>query len=194
MFTDEQDIERELKRTLNVAPTDDFAARVLRSVEGDRPPRRLVAPAWLAAAAAVILAAGGWFVATRDRQASPQPVVVNDHRPPTPEQRPAPPSGKAAAPRVTPPIRVGTRARTTLVTTTEAMRHERRVIVPTSQLAAIRHIVRQVNAGRLAVPEPAPPIANAPAELVIPPLVIEPIPVVAMEPGADGARGPKGLQ
>jgi hypothetical protein len=69
-----------------------------------------------------------------------------------------------------------------------ARRPEPEVIVPLNQMEAVRRLVRAVNEGRVEAPAEPPqgPMA-LPAELAIAPLVVEPIPVRALDPVADEA-------
>lgn len=194
MFTDDQDIERELTTALNLAPSGDFEARVLRRIEEDRRPR-LAMPGWLAVAAALLVAAGAWFIATRESAAPPPVVTVtdirSDRRPPARTPGVLPP-----APQVVEPEAVRSaprRPRSRPVTALDVASREPEVIVPAGQLALIRRWLRQANAGRVEVPdETATP--SEPVELVIPPVVVEPIAVAGAEPGGGASRGPKGLQ
>lgn len=167
------EIDRELAAALSVTPSAEFEARVLQRVDDGEAPRRW-SSAWLAAAASLVLAAGLFYMMNRAPAIEdvPQPIATN--RPdvvlPAPEavpmvkavERPHP----AAGARVRRPARAA----------------EPEVIV-VNQMDAVRRLVRAVNDGRLDPPaEPLQGPVAPPAELAVDPLVIEPIPVPALEP------------
>jgi hypothetical protein len=186
MFS-EQDVDRELKAALSVSPSPDFEARVLQRVEADR---RSYWPAhygWFAAAAAsVVIVAGAFYALTRTPSVvapSPAPQVVEQTAPPaSAPPRALPPRYDAPAARqATTPPRVDTvRASRNAPRTTAP-----EVIVPLNQMEAVHRLVHAVNEGRLELPaEPLRGPLAPPAKLDVAPLVIEPIPVAPVDPGA----------
>ena len=195
MFTDDQDIERQLKAALNVEPSAGFEAGVRRRLQDDRPPRRVALPAWAAAAAAVVVLAGGWLLVTGQHSSDPETAVLTARKPDAAPLAggpavPLPPAPGRPQPQPIPSARQAESGKTDVLRD----RNSPEVIVPRGQLEAILRIVRDANAGRLAIPEPPPATPAVPSELLITPLVIQPIPVVTIaSPGGSGP-GPKGLQ
>ena len=72
MFSDEHDIERELKAALGVRPSAGFEVRVLETVAQEARTRHLPWT-WLGLAAAVLVAAGVWALSGR----TPVPVPAS---------------------------------------------------------------------------------------------------------------------
>ena len=65
-------------------------------------------------------------------------------------------------------------------------RAEPEVIVPLNQMEAVRRLVRAVNEGRIEPPaEPLEGPMTPPATLDVAPLVVEPIPLSPLAPGAE---------
>jgi hypothetical protein len=194
MFTDDKDIERELRAALEVAPSSDFEAGVLRRIERDRPSRRLAAPAWLAVAAAVVLGVSAWILGAREEgPLAPETVSVThpvsaDPPPPSPPERPTLPATPAAP---EPVRRPGRTSHPPVAATAAAAAPE--VIVPANQLELIRRFLRAVNTGRVEPSESTTAEAEL-EELIVPPLTVRPIPIVTLEPGGGSSPGPKGLQ
>jgi hypothetical protein len=190
------EVDRELRAALSIAPSADFEARVLQRIEADRPVRvgvfgagrGLQTPALLAAAASLVLAAGLFYAVNRTPASDPRsPQQVVEHRAPVSSPAPdhAPVATDVAPPRVNiTPSRVDA-PRTARLT---ARRPEPEVIVPLNQMEAVRRLVRAVNEGRVEAPAEPPqgPMA-LPSELAIAPLVVEPIPVRALDPVASEA-------
>jgi len=185
MFS-EQDVDRDLKAALSVSPSPDFEARVRQRIEEDQPSGafdRLRAGwtarhAWLAAAASVVLAAGLFSVTNR-----PTAVVEDSATPPVvarPEPRPVP---VAVTPPTTKPIERRHVARVRPAAPA-ARNTEPEVIVPVNQMEAVRRLVDAVNEGRIALLAPSEGPVEPPAEVVVAPIVVEPLPIPALEPDA----------
>lgn len=176
------EVDRELKAALSVSPSTDFGARVLQRVEEDRAEGRSYS-VWLAAAASIVLVAGLFYALNRTSATDPAPprqvaergadIVLASPQPTPATNEPQAPRVVAAAARAPRP--------------TVARRTEPEVIVPLNQMEAVRRLVRAVNEGRVVGAIAAPPEGPVapPAELAVAPLVVEPIPVPALEPGAE---------
>ena len=188
-MSSEQDVDRELKAALSVSPSPDFEARVLQRVEADRTVRvgmfgvgRVLKTRALPIAASIVIVAGLFYAMNRT------PVVVAPPAAPPIVERTAPPAPKTA-PR-TPAIEAIAPPR---VETVQALRRapltmEPEVIVPMNQMEAVRRLVRAVNEGRITAPtEPVESVKAASTEVTVAPLVVDPIPVPGLEPGADAA-------
>ena len=192
MFTDEQDIDRELKAALNVEPSAGFETRVGRRIEMDRP-QRGVRPVWFAAAAAALLAtAGAWFALPTGRTIEPPPAAVAVS---TPSDTPQGDGSKSAG---QPEHSTAQQARAPKrervpVASVAAREQKPEVLVPAGQLALIQRLLRQANSGQVEVPTGDSP-STPPVELVVTPVFIEPIAVAGAEPGGITSPGPKGLQ
>jgi hypothetical protein len=136
----------------------------------------------LAAAASVVLAAGLFSVTNR-----PTAVVEDSATPPVvarTEPRPAPVPVPVTPP-TTKPIerRHGARVRPAAPA---ARNTEPEVIVPVNQMEAVRRLVDAVNAGRIPAPtERVDAPVGLPKEVVVAPLVVDPIPVPALVRDAD---------
>lgn len=185
----EQDVNRELKAALSVSPSPDFEARVLQRVEADRPSQWPSHYGWLAAAASLILVASVFFALNRTSSVvaePPAPQIVERAAPPVEMPRHEAP----AATNTSEPPRVETvrAARTPTRTPPTA---EPEVLVPPNQMEAVRRLVRAVNEGRLEAPTELPqgPMA-APSAIGVAPVVIEPIPLSPIGPGAETATPP----
>jgi hypothetical protein len=198
MFS-EQDVDQELKAALSVSPSPDFEARVLRQVEADRPSRSVVSYGWLAAAASIVVAAGLFYTLNRTPTVAvpTTPQVAERVAPTPPTTAPATPNRvETAIPRPRPRIRpsagaVVARARTPQPPARAA---EPEVIVAPQQLAAVRRLVREVNAGR-SLPEPVQETAaGEPAVVVVIPLAIQMLTVPTLEASGGVPSIPKGLQ
>lgn len=194
MFTDDQDIERTLKASLNVEAPAALEAGVRQRLQQETPARRFAAPAWLAAAAALVMLAGGWYLAVRDSRVV-EPVTVADYvLPPAPVSVPVPSPAPApdvasvrpAMPRAAADPRPAPSAQV-------ARRAEPEVIVPPNQLEMIERLMRDVHAGRVAVPEQTAAVTEAPAELIVPPVLVGAIPVPRLEVTTPPAPPSKGL-
>lgn len=189
MFDNEDDIQRALKAALAAEPSAGFEDRVAQRISAE-PSRRPPVPGnWLAAAAALTLAAGTWLTVQPPSSPPAQPVAVVDPQPEPPRYRPQPHASIKSAP----PL-VGRRGLTSGIPSARSSRRpsDPEVLVPAAQLAAIQKLVRDVNAGRPAVPEPP----GAPTELTpidVAPLTVAPIPVSSLEP-AESLPGAKGVQ
>jgi hypothetical protein len=188
MFS-EQDVDRELEAALTVSPSPDFEARVLQRVAADRPSQWRAPYGWLAAAASVVLVAGAFYALNRPSPAdAPLPLSqVVDQRPR------APVVGPVREPSVTEPARPqapGAQRQTprsaARTAGTAARASEPEVIVPLNQMEAVRRLVRAVNDGLVEPPaEPLQGPMAPPAKLAVTPLVVEPIPVTPVAPGAE---------
>lgn len=194
MFTDDQDIDRTLKAALNVEVPAGFEAGVRQRLPQATPARRSAAPAWLAAAAALVVLAGGWYLAVRDSRVV-EPVTVADHVPrpapapaPVPVPSPAPPPDVAAARPSAPRVSARRPAQVQV-----ARRAEPEVIVPANQLEMIERLMRDVHAGRVALPESVAQAGEPPAELTVPPVVVGAIPVPPLEVTTPPALPSKGI-
>jgi hypothetical protein len=168
--------DRDLAAALSISPSSDFEARVRQRVDEDQAPQRWPYT-WLAAAAALVLVAGLFYAMNRTPASdSVPPPQIADRRPDV-VLPPAPPR-EIESPRV---VAIARATRET------APGPQPEVIVPLNQMEAVRRLVRAVNEGRVVGAIPAPqegPVAP-PAELAVAPLVVEPIPVPALEPGAE---------
>lgn len=181
-----QDVDRELKALLSVSPSPDFEARVLQRIDVDRPVRvglfsvaRGLKTAGLPIAASVVIVAGLLYAMNQSitvvEEPGTQPVVA-DAAPPVAKTAPAPP-----------PVKAIDRPGATVRASARAPRGaEPQVIVPVNQMEAVRRLVRAVNEGRIPAPTArvdAP--LRLPTEVVVAPLVVDPIQVPAVEPDAD---------
>jgi hypothetical protein len=180
-----------LQAALSIAPSADFEERVLRRVADDDAPARW-SYGWLAAAAALLVLAVGLFFALNRT-----PAAV-DEAPPQmagrqPDVRLPPPAHQEPAYTTDAPARKGPAYTSASVgrALTPRRASEPEVIVPLNQMEAVRRLVRAVNEGRMvAPPEPATGPIAAPVELGVAPIVIEPIPVPAIESEGAG-RSPE---
>ncbi len=174
------EMDRELKAALSVSPSADFEARVLQRVDEGQAPGRWTY-GWLAAAASIVLVAGLFYALNRTPATDPAPPRQVVERGPDVVLSPAQPTRVTKSPHAPRVVDAAARAPRPTV----ARRTQPEVIVPLNQMEAVRRLVRAVNEGRVeAIPAmPEGPIAP-PAELAVVPLVVEPIPVPALEPGA----------
>ena len=65
--------------------------------------------------------------------------------------------------------------------------------MPANQVELIQRLVRDVQAGRVVMPDPDAAVAAAPIELSVSPVAVEPIPVAPLDPDTQPARPVKGL-
>ena len=178
------DVDRELGALLAAVPSAGFEARVLQRIDEDAPARRSYVP-WLAAAASLVLVAGLFYLLNGGRTSevvAPQSEVA--HHAPVPAAAPA---VAAVVTSATPPPASDSPMPAAVRRTPRGDRHARPpVIVPLNQMEAVRRLVRAFNEGRVEAPAASPggPIAP-PAEIVVRPLVVDPIPVPALEPDAE---------
>jgi hypothetical protein len=180
MFS-EQDVDRELKAALSVSPSPDFDARVLQRVEADRPSHWSSQYRWFAAAASVLIVAGVFYaLPRRSVVVAPSPTPQNvEHRAPQPlaPRHEAPAHKNTSEP---PQVEAGRASRSAPRTA------EPDVIVPLNQMEAVRRLVRAVNEGRIEPPaEPLQGPMAPPVTLSVAPLVVEPIPLSPLGPGAE---------
>jgi hypothetical protein len=186
MFS-EQDVDRELKAALSVTPSPDFAARVLQRVEADRPSHRAAQYAWLAAAASLVIAAGVFYALNRTPAVvtgPPAPQVVEHPAPPVEMARPEVPARKNTP--EPPPVQT---VRASVRFLPAPRNAEPEVLVPPTQLEAVRRLVRAANEGRFveAPAEPVPGPMAPPATVGVTPLAVEPIPLSPLGPATETA-------
>lgn len=168
------EIDRELAAALSVTPSADFEARVLQRVDEGETPHRWRSP-WLAAAASLVLAAGLFYAVSRAPaidDVPPRPIATNR------------PDVVLPAPEAVPVVRPVERPHpSAAVSVRRPARAAEPEVIVVNQMEAVRRLVRAVNEGRLDPPaEPLQGPVAPPAELAVDPLVIEPIPVPALEP------------
>lgn len=181
----ERDVDRELKAALSVSPSPDFEARVRQRIDLDRPVRmggvaRGLKTAGLPIAASVVIAAGLFYALNRT------PVVVAPPATSPVVAQAEPPSAPVpASPPMTKPVDRPQAARRSPMAA--ARRAEPEVILPVNQMEAVRRLADAVNEGRIVLTAPAEGSVEPPVEVVVPPLVVEPLPVPALDPDA-GAR------
>lgn len=193
-MSSQQDVDRELKAALSVAPSPGFEARVLQRVEADRR-SRWAHYGWLTAAASLVIAAGVFYALNRTSPGVPPP-------PPAQVVEQAPREGVVGAVREPPVSRPEVRKSPTDLPRVQAVpaQHSARltaprtaprtgepeVIVSLNQMEAVRRLVRAVNEGLIEPPaEPLDGPMAPPEKLAVAPLVIEPVPVPPVVPGAD---------
>ena len=190
MFTDDQDIDHELRAALNVEPSAGFGAGVRRRLETNRP-QRGGRPVWFAAAAAVLLViAGAWLALPTGRTIEPPPAAVAVS---TPSDTPQGDVSKSAGQPENSTAQQARAPKRAAVARVAAREQKPEVLVPAGQLALIQRLLRQANSGQVEVPAGDSP-STPPVELVVPPVFIEPIAVAGAEPGGGTSPGPKGLQ
>lgn len=186
MFS-EQDVDRELKAALAVSPSPEFEARVLRRIQVDRPLRvgmfsvaRGLKTAGLPIAASMVLAAGLFYALNRTPAvvAPPptSPVVARTEPRPAPVPPLAEPTTRPIERRLAARVRPSAAAR----------RAEPEVILPVNQMEAVRRLADAVNEGRIVLAAAAEGSVDPPVEVVVAPIVVEPLPVPALDPDAGG--------
>ena len=190
MFSD-QDIDRELKAALSASPSPEFEARVLRRVEADRRSHWRAQYGWFAVAATAILVMGVFYALNRTHPASTPPPAAQ-----VVEQ--APRGGLVGAIREPPVGQTDVQKSPIELPRVQAVRAQRseprnpprtaepEVIVPLNRMEAVRRLVIAVNEGR--VEPPAAPLQGPlgpPERLAVAPLVVDPIPLPPVAPGAD---------
>jgi hypothetical protein len=199
-------IDHELKAALSVAPSADFEARVLRTIEERAEARRswwMPSYAFLAAAAAVVITTTIAIVMLKPAADEQAPVARGAGRDvhlaadatvrlkadTTPEVRlkadtTSAVRRKADSTPVRPkaPTTSGPSSVVSAFRRTPQPAGEPEVLVPLNQLAAVRRLVRDVNEGRISeIPSEPAPAAGEPAEVAVAPLIVEPISVPAVE-------------
>jgi hypothetical protein len=186
-MSSEQDIDRELQAALSVSPSPDFEARVLRRVEVDRPSHWRAHYGWLAVAATAILVVGVFYALNRTSsppaERVPRGGVVVPVRE-SPVSRTETQKNIPELPRVLAARTQRSAARSAQRTTSRTGEPE--IIVPLNQMEAVRRLVRAVNEGR--VEPPAAPLQGPlapPERLAVAPLVVDPIPLPPVGPGAE---------
>lgn len=178
----EHEFERELKAALSVSPSPGFEARVLQRV-GEEPVRLRLPSAranWrtagLLALAATLLIAVALIRGLGPPGAPPPPPQAPvAHRMPglVPDAQPA------LAERVRPHVRRRAAANPRPASSPAPVAE---VLVPVNQMEAVRRLVRAVNEGRVPPVQEARDTYLGPSpDLVVVPLVVEPIPVPAVE-------------
>ena len=193
MFTDTDDIERELSAALGAEPAAGFERRVLESARARGRMQRM-ARTWLGVAAAVVLTAGVWAL---NSVTTPSPMqtterVTTDADPQAPIEAPPPrrPSARASAGAQIPPMRA---ARQTGGAPSVQASHgmpEPAVLVPANQLALVNAFAREINGGRVRLTEDTGADERL-RILVVPEMTIQPIAIATLE--AVSGPGPKGL-
>lgn len=185
------EFDRQLRAELSIAPSPEFEARVRQRIDEHPVLRSRWMPAygWLAAAATLALATvvGIAIMSRNDTDgADLTPRAGQDVRLPSePRVSPAPssPVPLPEAPRSEPSVRIA-------ASRPAPVRREPEVIVPLNQLEAVRRLAVAVNEGRIDAAAPAagplqPPAEPVPpAEVVVAPIVVEPLPVPTFEPEA----------
>jgi hypothetical protein len=190
MFTNEDDIDSALKAALDVRPSAGFEAGVQGRIEADRPAEGHGAlPYWLAAAAALVLIAGAWFALRDPTVVVPAPQLA-ERTPPVETAPgvvgPAPPAPAYVAPERAPRTAPAATARV-------ARRSDPEVIVPPNQMELIERLMRDVQAGRVELPEQTAAVTAPPAELIVAPVSIDQIPVQKLEMTTPAPPTSKGL-
>jgi hypothetical protein len=185
MFTDDHDIERELKAALGVQPSSGFESRILRSA-GEAPvhEQRPLWP-WLAAAAAVVVMAMGWWLSGGTQPPMPERAVANV---PPAEVVPGPPLDRAPATAIAPSARVGGASPSGGVAVGRPPGRPPRaqapgVLVPPNQLALIQALTNDVRRGRVQLP-PVEEGANDLRTIDVPTMTVEPIAITTLESDA----------
>jgi hypothetical protein len=188
MFTDDNDIERELRGALGAQPSDGFERRVLDAVEQDR--TRQVPWTWLGAAAAAALAAGLWLLSAGTTPPAAENVVSRVD-PPVQAGRPKaePASAPADGPVLPPEGPRHTGAPRFLVASRTSPEPE--ILVPANQLALIDAFAREIHGGRVRLPEEADADERL-RLLTVPDMTVQPIAIATLETGVSGP-GSKGL-
>lgn len=191
MFTDEHDIERELKAALRVQPSSAFESRVLAAAADQQHEKRRSLWPWVGVAAALVIAVSGWLVGGRAQGPSPNHVVAGGNRsaaeePPRPQSgrggglAPAPARSPEAAPRPARPRRA----------VLDVARLAPEVVVPANQLTMIAAFAREIQGGRVRLAAEADAEAETVLRtLVVPEMTVDPIPIVALEAGGPAAKG-----
>ena len=189
-------LDRELQDALAIEPSAHFVQRVqarLRQAPAPAPTPRLW---WALAAAAAIIATGvtGSFVLTSGSRGAPPPAVGATASPAAsiaraPVVAPAPPSVPGQArPRPSRHAREGSKTRRAPDTESPTRTLEASaVILPPGQLRAIDRYLALVRGGQLDTsPLAAQPDASA-ADLVVTPLSIDPLAMISLDSGSNGA-------
>jgi hypothetical protein len=179
------EVDRELRALLSEIPSGDFEGNVLARIARDEEPRR-ASYTWLAAAAALVLAAGLLYALTRSPAPDPTaPRQVTKHGsdillPPVASQ-PRPAAGRQS-PRLPPAGRLARH---------ETRRPQPEVIVPLNQMEAVRRLVRAFNEGRIeASAEPLDRPVEQPKEIVVEPVLVDPIPLPALDANTKAPEQP----
>lgn len=189
------EVDLELRRALSVSPSPDFEVRVVQRIAADRPVlvgffgvARGLKTAGLLAAASIVIVPGLFYALNRTPVVAPpaMPRIVEGmpvHKAPAHENMAVPGRKAPAHKNTSEPPRVQRVHASASAPRTE----EPEVILPVNQMEAVRRLVRAVNEGRIAAPtEPVEtPVAVPLEEVVVAPLVVDPIPVPALEPGAE---------
>lgn len=190
MFSDEHDIERELKASLEVRPSGGFEGRVLQAA-GEPAQTRGLPWSWLGAAAAFMLTAGIWALSGGTLRPVPESVVTRAD--PAVRVEPADPEAGAADQAAERPVRIPPTPRQ--VSAARAAEEGREaaapdVIVPANQLALIRAFSREIQDGRVRLSADEE-IGAGPRTLVVPEMNVEPIAIAVLDPAvpAPGAKG-----
>ena len=179
------EVDRELRALLSEVPSGDFEASVLARIARDEEPRR-TSYTWLAAAAALVLAAGLLYALSGG-------PALDVTAPPQLTKR----GSDVLLPPVRPqPVPATDRERSRLpavgrVARQEMQRPQPEVIVPLNQMEAVRRLVRAFNEGRIeASAEPLDRPVEQPKEIVVEPVLVDPIPVPALDPDAKAPEQP----
>jgi hypothetical protein len=191
------EVDLELKATLSIRPSADFEARVLRRIEETTAAPRGWMPRYLvlAAAAAVIIASAVALLMKRPSVESQfQAPTVAATPSPTPDRKPGSETASSSGALVPEVIAEGAGSRRILprisdqagTRTDVRIALEPEVIVPREHAEAVRRLVRGIAEERFTVPAAADPtVPQAPEVFLVKPLIVDPIPIPAVDgPGA----------
>jgi hypothetical protein len=193
MFTDTDDIERELSAALGAEPAAGFERRVLESARARGRMQRM-ARTWLGVAAAVVLTAGVWAL---NSVTTPSPMQTTERvttdADPQARIEAAPPGRPSARASAGAPIPLMPAARQRGGAPSVQASHgtpEPEVLVPANHLALINAFAREMNGGRVRLTEDTGADERL-RILVVPEMIIQPIAIATLE--AVSGPGPKGL-
>ena len=193
MFTDTDDIERELTAALGEQAAAGFERRVLEAA-ADRAHTRRVPRAWPGVAAAVILTAGVWALS----DVTTPPPMQRPERVPTDADPRAPvdrvtPGRQSARPSAGAPVLPNPGSRQPAEARAVQGSHgapEPEVLVPANQLTLINAFAREINGGRVRLTEDTGADERL-RILIVPEMAVQPIAIANLE--AVYGPGPKGL-
>ena len=178
------EIDNELRTALAIEPSADFEARVLRTIEQRATARSWWMPsyAFVAAAAAVVITTALAIVMLRPAIDEPPPVSARagsdvhlaNAEPIRPQADPARKTSRS-------PV-VSAFRRTSAAARPSAPE----IIVPPNQMETLRRLAVVIEEGRVALAETPEGPVTPPAELVVAPIVVEPL-LPPIDPGAKGS-------